>query len=318
LEREPLAKQSIVASFFYSYREGELQTNHSHMLRSILYDVLMQDETLFIHFQSYYRQTQPLQPSARFQWPYNSLENILLSFRDHPEEKRLYIIIDAVDESDDKDRRKIIQLLLQFCSTDLKTPCQVKIFVASRPITGMSHNAAKVQVIKLQDENASDILKFTGSFLGPELELPSGILFLATEYIVTHAQGVFIWVRLVKEELLKYAERGCSQEQIFNFLKSLPTELEGFYKRILNQLEKGDKRDIEDGLRIFRFVLFAYRPLSLAELQQALAIEDDPDGEFTFSDELFNTKLIYGMDKRIVHCGGNFLEIRGHSGTFFL
>jgi hypothetical protein len=317
LEREPLAKQSIVASFFYSYREGELQMDHSNMLRCILYDVLEHNETFFFHFQPYYRQA--LQPGTKFQWPYNSLKKILQSITgDHPVEAQFYFIIDAMEESDDTDRRNIIQLLCQLCSINMKTPCIVKIFLASRPIAGLSICSPQTQVIKLQDENMADILEFAGSFLGPELGLPPDILHQAAEYIAAHAQGVFVWVHLVKQELLAYAECGVTKKQIFDFLKSLPTELEQFYKRILNDLERRQTRDIEDGQKMFRLVLFAYRPLRLEEFRQALAIPDDLQGEFSPSDESFEDNLILGIDKRIIHCGGNLLEVKCVSGTSLL
>jgi hypothetical protein len=316
LEREPLASQSIVASFFYSYREGELQTDHSNMLRSILYEVLMQDETFFCHFQPHYRKA--LQPGTSFKWPYDYLKEILQSIiRDHPVEARLYFIVDAMDESDDTDRRKIIQLLCQLCSIEMNKRCRVKIFLASRPIIGLRNHIAETQVIKLQDENETDILEFAKSFLGPQLELPPDILHQATEYIVAHAQGVFVWVHLIKQELLAYAECGVTTNQIFDFLKSLPTELEEFYERILNELEKRNTRDFKDGQKMFQLVLFAYRPLRLGEFHQALAIADDLQTEFSPSDESFENELILGINKRIIHCAGNFLEVKGVPGTFF-
>jgi len=188
VKRKQRVGESVVASFFYSYREEELQTDHSNMLRSILYDVLMQNETFFLHFQPYYRER--LQSGTPFRWPYDTLKKILLSFRNHPAEARLCFIIDAMDESDDTDRRNTLQLLRQLCSNN--TSCKVKVFLASRPIAGLKHCVPGARVIKMQEENEQDILKFIGSFLGPELELPSEVLSLATNYIVTHAQGVFI------------------------------------------------------------------------------------------------------------------------------
>ena len=74
---------------------------------------------------------------------------------------------------------------------------------------------------------------------------------------------------------------------------------------------------IRDGARMFQLALFAHRPLTLAEFQHALAIEDDPNAEFVPSDyESFEYKLIEGIDKRIIQCGGNFLEIKNFDGTF--
>src|SRR6266852_5472806 len=107
-ERGPQAGQ-IVATFFYSYREGQSQKDHSNMLRSVLYDVLDQDETFFFHFQKCYRQA--ARAGRTFQWPYSSLKDILLCLRDHPVEVRLYFIVDAVDESEDRDKLEVVQLL---------------------------------------------------------------------------------------------------------------------------------------------------------------------------------------------------------------
>ena len=317
LKRE-LHERQIVASFYYSYREGEKQTNHSNMLRSVLYDILNQNEEFFFHFQPYYRQA--TQGGGHPKWSYESLKAILLSLtKNHPVSERLYLIADAMDESDDGKRGDIVEFLHGLCAA--RGPCIVKVFVASRPITGLSgHSAKDCKMIKLQDVNSSDISKFAESFLGgPVLELPPGIAQEATKYIADKAQGVFVWVNLVRETLLKYARDGCTKKEIFDFLKSLPTELEGIYQSILAGLEKGEKRDLDVGRGMLEFVIFAYRPLGLDELRQALAIQDNLDYEYSCSDESLEEELIYGIKNRIIACAGNFLEIkaRGDHGSYF-
>ncbi|KAF8535046.1 hypothetical protein BDD12DRAFT_660917, partial [Trichophaea hybrida] len=304
-ERQPPAKQAIVASFFYSHRDGELHTNHSNMLRSILYDVLQQNETFFFHFQPLYRKR--LQHGA---WSYDSLKKILLSFTEHPVKERLYLIIDAVDESDLTDRHDIIRLLHQLCIT--KKHCIVKVFVASRPIAWLSHRVAEIKtIIKLQDENEPDILKFAKFFLA-ELKLSTKSHKDTKDYIIQNAQGVFVWVHLVQKELLKYHATGYRDQDIYVFLRSLPKELDDFYKRMLRELEDNDEqRDIKDGVRMFQLVLFAYRPLRVPEIQHALAIPDDINTKYSPSDESFEATLISDIVKRIIHCGGNFLDIKG-------
>ncbi|KAF8533261.1 hypothetical protein BDD12DRAFT_762107, partial [Trichophaea hybrida] len=304
---EQNTSSSIIVKYFYTLRGTTLELTHENMLRSVLYSILKQDETCFSLFQSKFRE---FRSSNDSKWPYTSLQHILSSLASHPFTKRLYLIIDAMDESEENDRREIIELLCRLCAESQS--CIIKIFLASRPVPQFNHVAEKGHhVIRLQDENEKDISKFARSFLGPDLDLPPEMLDQATEYIVEKAQGVFIWVYLVKEKLFEYAERGCTKKQIFDFLISLPTDLEEFYRDILCELEKREEPDIKDGFRMFRFVLFAYRPLRLQELRHALAIPDDPDVEFLTSDESFEEDLIQGIDKRVVHCGGNFLVIKG-------
>ena len=313
-EREPRQNQ-IVTSFYYSYREGERQTNHSNMLRSVLYDILNQNEEFFFHFQSFYREV--VQGGRYPEWSYTSLKELLLSLAiNHPESERLYLIVDAMDESDDGERRDVIDFLLALCAT--RGHCLVKVFVASRPVVGLGgHSAANHKLIRLQDVNESDISKFAESFLGdPKLDLPSRGVTWAKEYITENAQGVFVWVHLVKAELLEYASEGCREEEITDFLESVPKELEGVYGRMLERLEGGKKRNVEDGKKMLQFVLFAYRPLGLGELGQALAIRDKlgHDAGYSLSDESLQRGLIHGMEKRIISCAANFLEIKAGGG----
>ena len=241
--------------------------------------------------------------------------------KSHPVRKQLYLIVDAMDESDGGGERiEVIKFLQELCATR-GGPCIVKVFVASRPIVGLGgYSTRNRKIIRLQDVNYSDILKFTESFLGdPELDLEPGIFRSATEYIIKNAQGVFVWVQLVKEELVEYARSGCTENEIFDFLKSLPTELEGTYKLILMRLEGGKERDLEVGQKMLQLVLFAYRPLGIDELNQALAIQGNLDSEFSCCDESFQRDLIHGIEKRIISCAGNFLEIKtqGDHGSYF-
>ena len=315
-KREAFAgERPIVGSFYYSHREGKQQTNHANMLRSILYDILDQNQEFFFHFQPHYRQG--VQPGGGHQWTYESLKNVLLSFAEnHPVGERIYLIVDAMDESDGGERSDVIKLLCELCAA--KGPCIVKVFVASRPVRGIHGRLANIhKVIRLQDVNTADILAFTRSFLGPEIDLPPDVISQATEYIVQHAQGVFVWVNLVREELLRFAEDGGTTNQLFGFLQSLPTELEEFYGIILKRLERGSTQYVGDGRRMLQFVLFTFRPLKVEELRQALAIRDGIDIEFPCSEESFIRDLTHGIERRIISCCGNLLEIKGdHRASF--
>ncbi|KIM96576.1 hypothetical protein OIDMADRAFT_183304, partial [Oidiodendron maius Zn] len=281
------------------------------MLRSILYDILYQHEGFFYVFQSEYRRQAALQEHSRgdvVKWHYNSLKRVLLSLCDYSPAERLYLIIDAVDESNDKDRREILELLFSLC---LKTKhCVVKVFVASRPVGTLESRIDELSFIRLQDQTQLDISRFASDFL-KRLKF-TGFLDKAIKYIVDNAQGVFLWVKLVGEELVTYYEEGRAENDVFNFLKSLPTELENFYEHMLHKMGR-NRADLQTGVKMFRFVLFAYRPLTTSELLHALGIPDNPDTEFVASDEYFHECI--PRERRITLCGGNFLEIRQHLGT---
>ncbi|KAF4444217.1 ankyrin repeat domain-containing 50 [Fusarium acutatum] len=315
LEREQSVKSAILATFFYSWREGDVQRSHYNMLRSILYSILDQHEAFFYHhFQSEYRRQLAESDSCDgglVSWDYLSLKTLLSSLRDYAEQERFYLIIDAVDESDDKDRREILDLLLSICSQT--KICSVKVFIASRPVAALERRISEFHsFIRLQDETQSDILQFASAFL-QRVDFPQ-FVDQARKYVVENANGVFLWVKLVGEELLAYDEQGCAEEDIFEFLKSLPTELDELYQRMLDKMTVRTEKEHRDGVKMFRFVLFAGRPLSVCELLHALGIPDDPRTEFLASEELFQRRIPH--ERRIVHCGGNFLEIKQHNGNW--
>jgi len=273
------------------------------MLRSILCSILEQDESTFFHFQIEFRN---FQRGDHSQWPYNSLKRVLSSFADHPTAKPLYLILDAMDESEEEDRRGIIQLLCKLCSKE--NPCNIKAFLASRPLAELQHRIEDSHhVIRMQDMNKDDIARFADDFLKRDFKFTGKILSDTRDYIVENAQGVFLWVALVKSELLRYAETGCRHSEILQRLKGLPRELEALYERMFKRLENGLRRDVQDGIILFRFIFFALRPLTVDELRDALAV---PDDEIPCYEEFQQDKIV-AIERRIEHCGGGFLEMKG-------
>jgi hypothetical protein len=308
--RENLAKKApeisscTIAHYFYTFRGTERESTHQHMLRSLLHSILEQDELAFFHFQPQFRKVH----RNSSEWPFDSLKDVLLSLADHPSTKPLYLILDAMDESRDVERYDIIALFCKICSA--KNSC-VKVFLASRPVAALKHQITECHhAIILQDENKNDIHEFTNDFLR-DLRLTGPILREATDYIIDNAKGVFVWVDLIKRELRTIGSTGGSERQILDHLRQLPKELVDFYEFTLQKLEKGSHQDIQDGITLFQFTLFALRPPTVAELRHALAIPPDPDRPFTPSHTEFKKKQSSSIERRILHCGGNFLEITG-------
>ena len=108
----------------------------------------------------------------------------------------------------------------------------------------------------MQEKNREDIEKYTCHLLEKPIFSSYGddTLRKIEDYIVKHADGVFLWVRVIGDELEKYCRKGLSPNEILRFLEVLPRELEGYYVYILQGLSTSDKYDIRDGTRILQFV----------------------------------------------------------------
>ncbi|RDW83590.1 uncharacterized protein DSM5745_03916 [Aspergillus mulundensis] len=295
----------VIAKFFYSYRDGERQRSHHNMFRSILAEIIAQEEPFFYHhIQSIYRAQDCCE--GRLEWNYDSLVQALKGLCDYSTNRRFFLILDAIDESDDQDRYMVVNLLHEICSQ--ATSCTVKVFVASRPVDHLGskwyHNT-----IRLQDETSADIRQYLLSFLSG-FDMTS-TLEQAIDYIVETAQGVFIWVQLVGRELQRQVF--ASEEQIFGFLQKLPTGLESFYELML---ERAREQSLPHLIKLFRFVLFAARPLLVGEIRHFLAVPDQPGDDCAISYRTL-TKATPGKSY-VTQCGGDFLEIKNVDGDEYV
>ena len=300
---------AIVAKFFYSHRDGELEGNHKSMLQCLLYEILEKDESFFMHFQQEYRNLSG--PKA---WEYRKLKGILRACLKHPLERSIFLVIDAMDESDDCDREDIVHFL-----RDLSMPtnkgCIVKVFLASRPINETHHVSIPVrQRIMLQEKSGGDIERYTRRLLERPVfsyykdEIKDEI----KNYIVEHADGVFLWVCMVGDALEDYCRRGGPPSRMLKSLEPLPEQLEGYYEYMLQGLGSGDGDDARDGTRILQFCLFSHRPIELLELRDALAIPGEiPPQPAPLSWEDGKLEDIRPM---LAQCTRSFVEVKCVSG----
>jgi Cdc6-like AAA superfamily ATPase len=144
----------VVAAFFYSFRGGKTETSHTLMLRSLLYQILEQNSTLFPHFRDLYRtllKTQGPHP----EWSHKDLKSSLESLRDIQTQVKMYIIVDAMDESDKDQKPEILSLISTLCSS--RSSCIFKGLIASRPELDIKGHLGKCHHITLEEENSQDI-----------------------------------------------------------------------------------------------------------------------------------------------------------------
>ena len=288
------------------------------MLRCLLREILEKDESFFMHFQQEYRNLRRQEvgqpPKA---WEYEKLKAVLRACLRHPlkPERCFFLIIDAMDESDDCDRADIVNFLLELSMPANANQCAVKVFLASRPINEIHCVSIPVQQrISLQERNKEDIKEYTHYLLKKQIfSTYSDIREEIENHIVEYADGVFLWVRVVGDELENKCSNGSTPTELLTFLQSLPKELEGYYEHILQGLNNCNMGEIRDGTRILQFCLFSHRAIELLELRDALGI---PGGTPPHS-----ASLLWEFDKpgdiglRLTKCVGNFVEIKSISGS---
>jgi ankyrin repeat protein len=167
--------------------------------------------------------------------------------------------------------------------------------------------------IRITKETVRDDVKlFSHSVVNKKLPGKDQVLKdkLATQ-LADKCDGMFLWIKL-QEEQLRGGKNGKKLEKI---VQNMPTGLTSTYERNWNAiLNRGDLEDKERAFAILRWTMLSLRPLSIAELSQALTVKvseleahSDPD---EMPDEIDDTYI----EEEIVDLCGALVEVRNEKG----
>ena len=146
--------------------------------------------------------------------------------------KKIYLIIDALDECTDRKESRFLRMLQDMLSLPDYPDFRLHIIICSRPEPDVENDLADKPLIKLEDHNGPDIehaAKLKLDFL-PGLSPAERAL--ACEAIVKKAKGLFRCVEPAIEFLKKPLQRPLEKA-----LEKLPDGLDNSYQQILHQTD---------------------------------------------------------------------------------
>ncbi|KAF8539353.1 ankyrin repeat-containing domain protein, partial [Trichophaea hybrida] len=218
-----------------------------------------------------------------------------------------------MDESDQQKREDILELLSSVC--DSEGSLVLRILAASRPVPKIASVLNKYITITLEEEITADIVRFTSK----RMDRISEILGVnSTEVqeihgmIVERSRGVFLWVKLVLDELENMVHDGSTISHMKSVLETLPQDLDAFYAHMLeSRLPKIGTTMHTETLRMLQWVAYSSRPLSLLELTEAVAVarSDSRDISLHWLKEGRALTLDQANRMLLTRCGG-FLEVK--------
>jgi hypothetical protein len=135
-----------------------------------------------------------------------------------------------------------------------------KICVSGRPVQALEDTFSKLPKLRLQEFTQNDIHQFVEDRLGkhPRILLLSEIEPLRTTALIhevaSKASGVFLWVRIVVNELVTALEAGDNIDQLENLIIEIPQYLHDLFSRMMAKVLP---KYIDEGIALFRRVLGA-------------------------------------------------------------
>ena len=231
------------AAFFFHDRGSEVQKSFQGLLQSIVYQVLYEVPELLPRILPIYQERLN---GKQVHWDESGLQQALDQVLDQNDlQVDVCLFIDALDEYSGK-HENIAKFLHRIVNMKQETLTKIKVFFSSRPLQVFLDRFDHVQGFSLHEWTAHDIdtvihakmkenVRMRRYLQSSVSEEAQAVQTLAKE-ISERAQGVFLWVRLVLDELLERVTAGDSLKELTELLSILPTELEQFYERLLERI----------------------------------------------------------------------------------
>ena len=243
LRQWAVGKDLVVAGFFFSSAGTFMQKSQQGLLQSLLMCILKQRPALISHLF-------PDGWNSRLSWTKSDLLEALARLQSESlDSARFCIFIDGLDEYDGE-MSDLLPLI-----KGLTTSGSIKVCVSSRPWNVFERffgDNNETRII-LQHLNRTDIRQFAHDQITKAIN-DRWNLMDKTEYlplveeIVERSSGVFLWVVLVVRSLLRGMINLDTVEELQSRLRELPTELEEFFRRIL---DRGDKVYSKQAARLY-------------------------------------------------------------------
>ncbi|KAF9775895.1 hypothetical protein IL306_005973 [Fusarium sp. DS 682] len=278
--------------FFCQATETQL-SNAASVLRGLIYLLIVQQPSLI----SYLRSKHDVTGEKLFQginvWV--SLVEILTDMLKDPTLKDVVLVVDALDECI-TDRPQLIDFIIQSSSTS--SP-RVKWIISSRnwPDIEDKLDSAKQKVRLPLELNKDSISKAVDTYIGYKVDrlachkkYDKETRDSVENYLTSNADGTFLWVALVCQEL---ADPKVRKRHTLNTLKSFPPGLDSLYDRMIGHI--GDSKDVDLCKEVLAIASVVYRPITLDELKVLVESFEDLD-----QDDL----------EEIIRSCGSFLTLR--------
>jgi hypothetical protein len=148
---------------------------------------------------------------------------------------------------------------------------RVKILFTSRPHTPIRLNITDVEIALDRQYSEKDIIDYAKDGLSKleDLKLPIELRDEIQKVLIEGANGMFLWVSLILDDLQNSKETTISAIQ--TKLKALPKDLPKLYRSILNKVEPDDMTIA----KTTSMGCWAARPLHVRELAVAIAIRPE-------------------------------------------
>ena len=261
---ESLRSFSIV-SYFYDASGVELERSILGLLRTVLYQVFSQNQELLEDLVSL--------SDARFfikgknlSWKPEELKDLLRHSARLRTWRPTILLLDALDEGPRDEIRPLLLFLEQIFSASQEPLHTLRVCFSSRHYPNVT--LRDCLEVWAERYNQQEIETIATEKLSTLSENPQNRKLF--NYILVHANGIFLWVDFVTSALLMADDDGAPISQKLLRIRDIPPALDDLYAQIFLRLSEIER---DETFQIFKWVLYAPRRTSPSELSFAMQFE---------------------------------------------
>ena len=231
----------LITAFFFHDRGSEMQKTLPGMLKELLFSLCTQQPAILKFLVPLWAGLTVKQRTHKPVWDTETLQEGLMAIvRQRNVRLRILFFLDALDEKagDKEHLAALVEQIVEQADGDFVV---VKICLASRPWPVFEGSFGHYPGFAIHDYTISDIRKYTTSRLASASRGLSSLnersLASVTDLVTSRASGVFIWVRLVVDVLVKGIRNGTAPAALERQAQDIPQELEELYGDTLRRVE---------------------------------------------------------------------------------
>ncbi|GAB1312302.1 Ankyrin repeat-containing domain protein [Madurella fahalii] len=294
-------RNHTVVAYFFNARGVPLEKTPLGMLRSLVWQLVNEDPSIYERFIPLFRDKQRIHRSEKWDWREPELREFLFLETQHRPSKPLVLLVDALDECSERHVRDVVRFLEELSIRATHANTTLNICLSSRHYPHISMKTYQELVIETTEEHNRDIATYVRDELtkrDKEIE----------ECVLKKASGIFMWVVLVVTMLNKAYDEG-KVEAMQQKLREVPDDLDTLFWTILDK----DNPDKHETILMLQWVLFARRPLKPEELYYAMLAGTSTDNLAAWDASRITPDDIR---RRVINSSRGLIEVRkGKEGS---
>lgn len=296
---ESLKEPDVAVIYFFCYNQDPGFRTPSSVLRALIVQ-LLEVPDMFQHLPRTLQQDRTEFISASLISLWNIFEN-MVSDKYH---RKIYCVIDALDECEDPQGQLcslLSNMILRRNKTSTQTVPTLKILISSRPSEGHIERNLKGFLNWNLHANKQDLDLYVHSRLAElPVELSTKQKDLVATLLKERTERSFLWISIVMQKLAQI--EGVTTYKLEDTICNIPTELCLIYAKLIGQLRD---KDSEDVLKLLLWVAYAKETLTIDLLEVAISL--DPRRECR-STEQFEAHRISLTPSVLQRLAGNLVE----------